>query len=943
MRTGTRILASRRARRDILAAILLFSSPAFADRPEIGSGQVLPPLPLSVSQSVSAIKPNPYYQSGHPSSIPPVQQASGTKPLSTPRLKPVGSAIGLREIGQANKQHAGSRVVDVEAARSPAIRNNPLLRSVHHPNADLVQTKAVPAMADAVIPGFSPVSAATVATVPLPANVVPPVVGSHLSLVRPAQHTATSADTSGTASFAAGNPPVVVDARGRQSTQPLVASPAALTPVPVVPVAVIPVPVEPVMATITERLADAANSPEAAPITFHFGDKSTKPIEEHKPIQLSFSDSSDSSEERSAPVMRSLSSKPQSTMSQDGTGQRPDDTKGIAKDVQPEEPRVEEQPAPAIVSTKPAARKHVVSTPPSDSAPASEIPDPIRVSQKVELLQADMPRVELLAAPLPIEPATPIKPATPEPEIASRTRVVLPESPLTPIDVEALEQQPSEIEPVVVQPPAVAETLVETIVPMVEEADTPQADRPYAAPLVSQPLETRPNEIESMVVKPVLPFVELTPNEELASKTELAPRDELKLEGELPLIEALSPTEGLSRAAVESPSPTFLSTDIFTPVIEDVAVAEADRVADESLKDENDGFQPVAVQPLATSEPSVTSEPLATSGEQPGASEVSSRSLAGSEATETPLETKVGKLAEGRNKNLGEWMQGQQPDANAEVVLASEDPSALTADDSPNEKVAQQNAAPKVLKVGEAVLSIDPLMESGSDRPQQQGGGALPDGVEESRGESVGTIAGIQETRLPVAVKQLPLAISRVDFTKQVEPKSAVQAVKAIALGDQSVAKPFFVGPLTELSMERGKVRSLKAGDYIARFEIEDESICQVLRGGPNELKLIGIQNGTTRVVVYAAVSGTSEIQTRGFEIQVSEPGTQFATPLAEQCSRLNRSLNQAFPDCQVKLSVHRNYLVVGGTCDSNTTAREILRMIRKACLVPVRDQLVIQ
>jgi hypothetical protein len=257
--------------------------------------------------------------------------------------------------------------------------------------------------------------------------------------------------------------------------------------------------------------------------------------------------------------------------------------------------------------------------------------------------------------------------------------------------------------------------------------------------------------------------------------------------------------------------------------------------------------------------------------------------------------------------------------------------------------VINHDIAPKVLKAGEAVLSVDPIEGIASDPAPMQGGAVLPDGSEGISGEVIGEIAGIEGARLPVAVKQLPPAISQSELADPAATDSPVQPVQALTFGESPAAKPFFVGPLTSLAMQRGTVRSLKVGVSIPHFEIEDESICQVLRGGSNELKLIGIQNGTTRIVVHASGSGTSKIQARGFEIHVSEPGTQFATPLTEQCDRLNRSLNQAFPNCQVKLNVYRNQLVVGGTCDSNTTAREILRMIRKACLVPVQDQLVVQ
>jgi hypothetical protein len=200
-----------------------------------------------------------------------------------------------------------------------------------------------------------------------------------------------------------------------------------------------------------------------------------------------------------------------------------------------------------------------------------------------------------------------------------------------------------------------------------------------------------------------------------------------------------------------------------------------------------------------------------------------------------------------------------------------------------------------------------------------------------------------QQYRSPVAVKQVPIALSRSAIDMEVHATPTVRPVNALALEERRPAPPSFDGPLTSLPIGRAKVRSLTVGGNIDRFEVEDEGICQVLRSRANELKLIGIQNGTTRLIVHATTAGSSQVQARGFEIRVSEAGTQTASPLADHCARLNHSLAQAFPRCQVTLSVDRNRLIVAGNCDSNETAREILRMVRKACLVPVQDQLVIQ
>lgn len=887
MRTATRILASRRARRDILAAILLFSSPAFADRPQMLSGQVRPPLPLNASPSNSSIKSNPYYRSGHPSSIPSVQQASDAQPLPSQRLMPVGSAIDLQEVHKPNRQHVDRDTVDVAAPGLPEIRTNHLLRSVHRQNSNLIQTKAIPAITAGVITGFTADAVTPVAVTAGPAAVTRSVTGGQLSFVQPAQHTATRSDsgpTSVTGEVKSGEPPVIVDVRGLRSGGELVASPVLLGPVTVDPASIKASDEstldestldETKLPIISERPAGATTSPEAAPIIFVLREKSAKPVEESKPVQLSFSDRS---EKKSSPVTRSLSSKTtardpiaQDTESPNATAKHSNGIESIAKDPQPAETDMDQELPPEFASTGPAANKSIVSMAPHAAASLNELPDPVRISQKVELLQVEMPKVELLAAPLPITPATP------EPEFAPESLDLPPESSLSQVDVEPLITEPSEIEPVVIQPPAEVGNSGKIAVPMVDEV---AVGRDVHSNI--QSLEARPREITSAGSSAVVATENLAATEDLAAIETL------------PTMDASAPTE--------------------------------------PRESEFSGFRPVTVQPLVSGDEETEAAP-----------ETVSPNIANAESIQPRLEADGGDVAAGSNKKLGELMQGQQPIANAEVTLVSEDPSTLSEDHVPADTVVKHDLVPKVLKANEAVLSVDPMEGIATDRAPLQGGAVLPDGSEGINGEIIGEIAGIENARLPVAVKQLPPAISRSDLADPAQTDSAVQPVQALSLGESPAAKSFGVGPFNSLSMQRGKVRSLKVGDSIPRFEIEDESICQVLRGGSNELRLIGIQSGTTRIVVHAAVSGTSKTQTIGFEIRVSEPGTQFATPLTEQCDRLNRSLNQAFPNCQVKLSVYRNHLVVDGTCDSNTTAREILRMIRKACLVPLQDQLVIQ
>lgn len=142
------------------------------------------------------------------------------------------------------------------------------------------------------------------------------------------------------------------------------------------------------------------------------------------------------------------------------------------------------------------------------------------------------------------------------------------------------------------------------------------------------------------------------------------------------------------------------------------------------------------------------------------------------------------------------------------------------------------------------------------------------------------------------------------------------------------------------LNLTLAQVRSMTIGGRLRRVKIDDKDVCQVFAGGANQIKLIGTGLGTTTLTVWADVSADKPTRKQNFVIEVNEAINATGDKISERTELLNESIDKAFPRASVVVSREGGELVVTGRCDDEESAKQIIRMVRKSCLVPVRDQL---
>jgi hypothetical protein len=201
--------------------------------------------------------------------------------------------------------------------------------------------------------------------------------------------------------------------------------------------------------------------------------------------------------------------------------------------------------------------------------------------------------------------------------------------------------------------------------------------------------------------------------------------------------------------------------------------------------------------------------------------------------------------------------------------------------------------------------------------------------------------------RPPVAVRPVPIAVVRDALA---EPAaivgSAVQPLKSPKLDDFDPPSGAASGAakLTPLYMSRTQVCSLTLGGEVRGVKVANESVCQAFAAGPNQIKLIGTGNGVTRLVVWAdSDEADAPTRMRSFEVHVKDAVETTGDAVGEKAKLLNQSIHRAFPRANVLVLKSRDQLVVAGNCESEATAKQIIRMVRKTCLIPVIDELVVR
>ena len=354
---------------------------------------------------------------------------------------------------------------------------------------------------------------------------------------------------------------------------------------------------------------------------------------------------------------------------------------------------------------------------------------------------------------------------------------------------------------------------------------------------------------------------------------------------------------------------------------------------------------PTMTQPLASPHPSgvpLTSEPVALAQPLPVTDQILAEGAA-EESDGEPIEFSFSDLSSSDAVTAPEEdvHASTDSDVNGLDELAGSEAKASAEAVADGEEVKLNQVEPVVVDAPAVSLeSLDSIIEESDGHPiaMHDAKPIVAEPVTQKE-PSLHT----RRYRPPVAVKMVPIAVARESEEASSEPAPTVQHAEAPQLGTQmQIAGKS--AKVTPLYMGRAQVRSLTLGGDVHNVKVADPSVCQAFAAGPNQLKLIGTGNGITRLVVWAKV-GDDQPKTvvRAFEVHVEDAVQATGDSIQNKADMLNQSIRNTFPSCRVSVQPMQGHLVARGRCDSESSAKKIMRMVRKTCLIPVKDELVVR
>jgi hypothetical protein len=351
------------------------------------------------------------------------------------------------------------------------------------------------------------------------------------------------------------------------------------------------------------------------------------------------------------------------------------------------------------------------------------------------------------------------------------------------------------------------------------------------------------------------------------------------------------------------------------------------------------------VEPVAAEVNVATSAPVATPASAPRAASVSSSNRAPKTehaSVEGPVSfslnddrlvdnsatrEKAAKATEAKNQPAA----APKSSALADIVRQQSSPESTPAQvvSKPTAVIVEQDSAVTINRGTSAarllLVPLDPVEES---KPVTMP--AVPD------------VRIVKGARPRVDVGVPPVAIERESAKKPSVVAQAGTSESVIKPKTPSTDVELLSGEATAVGLKRTEVRALKLASEIRKVHVGDSSVCAAIGAGPAQLQLIGVRDGVTRIAVWTASTGAEDVKTV-YEITVGAPTSTDMGEAIAVASTLTRTAQAAFPGSDIRVRHENGKMIVEGACTDNDSAKQALRMIRSACLLPVIDKLTIR
>ncbi|MCY2980503.1 MAG: pilus assembly protein N-terminal domain-containing protein [Planctomycetota bacterium] len=141
---------------------------------------------------------------------------------------------------------------------------------------------------------------------------------------------------------------------------------------------------------------------------------------------------------------------------------------------------------------------------------------------------------------------------------------------------------------------------------------------------------------------------------------------------------------------------------------------------------------------------------------------------------------------------------------------------------------------------------------------------------------------------------------------------------------------------IIELESQSAKAMDIPGG--IIAITVENEDVCRILHDAKT-ITLVGNQLGSTLVEIWTNEAKETPMLVR---VNVSQPW-QKSNSKPTDVRDVKHAVAQAFPKANINVFTNADgTLEVRGTTDSEDSAKRILEIVRKVCLVPVKDKVTV-
>lgn len=127
----------------------------------------------------------------------------------------------------------------------------------------------------------------------------------------------------------------------------------------------------------------------------------------------------------------------------------------------------------------------------------------------------------------------------------------------------------------------------------------------------------------------------------------------------------------------------------------------------------------------------------------------------------------------------------------------------------------------------------------------------------------------------------------------------------------------------------------------VVKCEVDDSTVCRAIVTADGEVALLPGKVGVTRATLWVKeANGQSKVETA--DIQVGEV-LPIANTDSVELGKLNDSLQRLYPSTSLRVVASDRCIEICGEADSEQQAREVLQLVRKLCLVPVKDKVTVR